>query len=177
MSENTESAAANDSAAGTPEPKRTLITSRSEYLAAAERLFNLAQRELRIFDPDLEDTRIDTPERIDMLQQFLRRSTDSRLYISVRDPEFIKRSCPRLIALLTRFSATMSIWRAEGEAARVQDCFILADREHLVRRPVARQSRGVFILDDPREGLVMHERFKEIWDTSVPAVSASTSGL
>jgi hypothetical protein len=177
MTESTEAPGKDTNAAAAPEPRRTLITTRSEYMAAAERLFGLAQRELRIFDPDLEDTRIDTPGRIELLQQFLRRSVDSRLYISVRDPEFIKRSCPRLVALLTRFSATMFIWRAEGEAARVQDCFILADRAHVVRRPVAKQPRGVFILDDPREGLVMHERFKEIWDTSVPAVSASTSGL
>mgnify|MGYP003352775544 CR=1 FL=1 len=111
------------------------------------------------------------------MQRFLRRSVDCRLYISVRDPEFIRRNCPRLISLLTRFSATMFIWQAEGEAARVQDCFVLADRDHLVRRPVAKQPRGVFILDDPREGLGMFERFQEIWETSVPAVSASTSGL
>lgn len=177
MSENTEPAAENPGDARKGEPSRALITTRSEYMAAVDQLFERAQRELRIFDPNLEEVRIDTPARIEALQRFLRRSTDNRLFISVRDPEFIKRDCPRLVSLMTRFSATMFIWRAEGEAARVQDCFVLADREHVVRRPVAKQPRGVFILDDPREGLVMHERFKEIWDTSVPAVSASTSGL
>jgi len=159
------------------EPQRTLLTARSEYHAAAERLFALAQRELRIFDPDLQEFRLDTPSRIALLRAFLLRSADSRLYIAVRDPEFVRLYCPRLITLLAGFSTSMFIWRAEGEAARVQDCFVLADRSHVVRRPVALQPRGVFILNDPREGLAMHERFQEIWDTSAPSVSASTSGL
>ncbi|MBM3345587.1 MAG: hypothetical protein FJY55_03690 [Betaproteobacteria bacterium] len=160
----------------TAEPERTLLTARSEYHAAAERIFSLTQRELCIFDPDLQEFRLDTPARIESLRSFLLRSVDSRLYVAVRDPEFVRLYCPRLITLLAGFSTSMFIWRAEGEAARVQDCFVLADRTHVVRRPVALQPRGVLILNDQREGLVMHERFQEIWDTSVPSVSASTSG-
>ena len=160
-----------------PAPQRTLLSARSEYLIAADQLIALARHELRIFDPDLQELRLDMPARIAALRAFLLRSADNRVYISVRDPAFVKQFCPRLIALLAQFSTRLFIWHAEGEAARVQDCFVLADQAHVVRRPVAVQPRGVFILHDPREGLVMHERFKEIWDTSIPSVSASTSGL
>ena len=51
------------------------------------------------------------------------------------------------------------------------------DRLHVVRRPVAAQGRGVLLLNDTREGPGMHERFSEIWVSSEPGVSASTSGL
>ncbi len=160
-----------------PAPQRTLLTARSEYHAAADQLLAMARRELRIFDPDLQEFRLDAPHRIELLKAFLLRSLDGKLWISVRDPEFVKRYCPRLTTLLGQFSTRMFIWQAEGEAAKVQDCFVLADRVHVVRRPVALQPRGVFILHDPREGLVMYERFSEIWDASVPSVSVSTSGL
>ena len=160
-----------------PAPQRTLVTARSEYFAAAERIIALARHELRIFDPDLQEFRLDTKTRIELLRAFLLRSTDNRVYVSVRDPAFVKQFCPRLITLLAKFSTSLFIWEANGEAAKVQDCFVLADQLHVVRRPVAVQPRGVFILNDPREGLVMHERFAEIWDSSVPSVSASTSGL
>ncbi len=164
-------------AADVPAPQRTLLVSRGDYYNAAEQVITLAQHELRVFDPDLQEFRLDTKSRIELLRAFLLRSTDNRLYISVRDPSFIKQFCPRLITLLAQFSTSMFIWEANGEATKAQDCFVLADQMHVVRRPVALQPRGVFILNDPREGLVMYERFREIWDTSAPSVSASTSGL
>jgi hypothetical protein len=64
-----------------------------------------------------------------------------------------------------------------GDAAKVQDCFVLADGEHLVRRPVTAQSRGVLVIGDPKECQPMRERFDEIWESSEPAVSANTTGL
>jgi hypothetical protein len=160
-----------------PAPQRALLASRADYHAAADQLFALARHEFRIFDPDLQEFRLDAPHRVELLKSFLLRGSSRRLYISVRDPEFVRQYCPRLIALLATFSTSMFVWHAQGEAVKVQDCFVLADRDHVVRRPVAAQPRGVFILHDQREALVMYERFKEIWDASVPSVSASTSGL
>ena len=158
-------------------PERTLLTAKSEYLQAADKLLGMAQLELRIFDPDLSETRLDTPPRIEALRQFLARSRLNRVYVALHDVEYVKRHCPRLISLLGIFAGSMAIRRTEGEGAKVQDCFILADRVNLVRRPVARQGRGVFILNDRHEGHSMRERFEEIWETSEPGVSANTTGL
>ena len=59
----------------------------------------------------------------------------------------------------------------------MQDCFVLADMEHFVRRPVAAQSRGVFTLNEYQDARLMRERFDEIWQSSVPAIPATTLGL
>jgi hypothetical protein len=59
----------------------------------------------------------------------------------------------------------------------VQDCFVLADGEHLVRRPVTAQPRGVLVIGDPKECQPMRERFDQIWESSIPSVSANTTGL
>jgi hypothetical protein len=160
-----------------PPPERTLTLAKSEYATGADRLLALAQRELHIFDPDLSEFRLELPSRVEALRQFLARSPTNQLHIALHDPEYTKRHCPRLMTLLGLYSASMRIHRTQGEAGRVQDCFVLADRLHVVRRPVAAQGRGVIIINDPREGLVMHERFSEIWELSEPGASAAISGL
>ena len=166
-----------DPGSAVPVPGRTLLTARSDYPAAADMLLGRATRELRIFDPDLGEYRLETPARIELVRGFLLKSPNNRLYIAVHDPEHVKRYCPRVMNLLATFSVSMFIHRTEGDAARVQDCFILADNSSFVRRPVAAQPRGVFVVDDFHEASGMRKRFDEIWESSIPGVSATTSGL
>ena len=108
---------------------------------------------------------------------FLLRSRDNRLYLAVHDTEHIRTHCPRLLLLLRQFSDRMFINQTDGDAARVQDCFVLADRLHFVRRPVQAQPRAALWLYNEQEGQGIYLRFSEIWDSSFPAVTATTSGL
>ena len=71
----------------------------------------------------------------------------------------------------------MRIHQTEGEAVKAQDCFVLADDSHLVRRSVAKQARGVLVLHDPKDCGSIRDRFDEIWQSSVASVSPSTTGL
>lgn len=160
-----------------PQPSRSLLTSRGDYLSAADKLLGRAQREIKVFDPALQELHLDHSSRIDMLNTFLLRSPANRLYIALHDVEHVKRHCPRLIRLLTTFSASMFIHRTQDDASRVQDCFILADNASFVRRPVAAQPRGVFVTDDANEAGAMRKRFDEIWNSSTQGVSATVSGL
>jgi hypothetical protein len=142
-----------------------------------EVILTLAHRELAIFDPDLALLGINSPPRIALLQAFLGGTRDRRLRIAVHDDEHVKQFCPRLIDLLVLHRSRIAIHRTEGEAARIEDCFVLADAEHCVRRRVARQGRGAVGLHDAQEGRALHGRFEEIWQSSVPSVSATTLGL
>lgn len=160
-----------------PAPQRRLITTRTEYQEAIDMLLPRAQRELRVFDPDMADLRFHIPERIAMLREFLSRGRNNRLYVALHSTEFIERRAPRLLALLGLFGSSIVIQRTQGDAARVQDCFILCDEMHLVRRPVAAQPRGVILTDDLIEGAKMRERFDNIWESSESGVTANTSGL
>ena len=160
-----------------PSPQRRLITTRAEYQEAIDLLLPIAQRELRVFDPDLSDLRLHLPERITRLREFLSRGRNNRLYIAVHKTEFIEQRAPRILNLLGLFAANIFIQRTQGDAARVQDCFILCDETHLVRRSVAAQPRGVVLTDDLIEGAKTRDRFDQIWESSEPGVSANTSGL
>jgi hypothetical protein len=160
-----------------PEPQRTLITTRKEYLDAVDLMFTRVKRELRIFDPDLSELNFNAQPRIDALRRFLSAGRMHRLYVALHDVEHVSTRCPRLIELLRIFPLGLLIYRTEGEAARVQDRFVLVDDAHFVRRPVAAQGRGVVVLDDQHEAQSMRLRFDEIWESSLPGVSATTSGL
>ena len=160
-----------------PQPERLALHSRKEYREALERLAALVQRELRIFDADFSDLEINSQHKCELLRAFLLRGRNNRLYIAVHDTDYIRNYCPRLLVLLRQFSDRMFIHQTQGEAASVQDCFVLADKLHFVRRPVYAQPRATLILNDDKESQGIHLRFSEIWDSSFPAVSATTSGL
>src|SRR5262245_37005336 len=131
-----------DSANAPSPPERRTITTRREYLAAFDELLAGVRRELRIFDPDGAQLELGTPDRARQLHDFLLANRDNRLFVAVHDPEHIRRSCPRLLTLLTQFSVAIAIHQTEGEALRADDCFALADMAHFVRRPVAAAARG-----------------------------------
>jgi hypothetical protein len=158
-------------------PERTLLATRREYLEGLERLLGLASRELRIFDPDLSELGLNAEPKIARLRDFLHASRTHELYIALHETDFVTRRCPRLLTLLGSFPRQMFVHQTEGEARKAQDCFVVADDRHLVRRPVALQPRGVLVLDDPKDCGSIRDRFQEIWESSAPTVSPSVTGL
>jgi len=164
-------------APATVTPERTLLQARSDYQRGFGGLLGLVRRELRIFDPDLSELDINSAERVETLARFLRAGPDRRIFIALHGVDYVRTRCPRLITLLGIHASSLLIYQTIGDAAKVQDCFVLADGDHLVRRPVTVQPRGVLVIGDPKECQPMRERFDEIWESSIPAVSANTTGL
>ena len=160
-----------------PQPERCALSTRKEYRDALARLIGLAQRDLRVFDPDFSDLEINSSQTYELLRAFLLRGRNNRLYIVVHNTGHIRNYCPRLLNLLRQFSDRMFIHQTQGDATSAQDSLVLADRLHFVRRPVQAQPRATLRLNDEQESQGMHLRFSEIWDNSYPAVSATTSGL
>ena len=158
-------------------PERTLLQTKGDYERGFGRVLALARRELRIFDPDLSELQMNSAERVETLARSLRSGANRRLFIALHDTEYVSRRCPRFMALLGIHASSIFVYRTLGDAAKVQDCFVLADGDHLVRRPVTAQPRGVLVIADPKECQPMRERFDEIWESSEPAVSANTTGL
>jgi hypothetical protein len=158
-------------------PERTLLQTRGDYVRGFGMLLGLARRELRLFDPDLSELDMNSAERVEALARFLRSGPTRRILVALHDVDYVSKRCPRLIALLGIYASSIFIHQTYGDAAKVQDCFVLADGDHLVRRPVTTQPRGVLVIGDPKECQPMRERFDEIWESSVPAVSANTTGL
>lgn len=160
-----------------PQPQRSVLTTRKEYGEALEQLIELAQQELRILDADFSDLDINSPKKYELLRAFMLRGRNNRLYIAVHNADYIRNYCPRLLNLLRQFSDRMFIHQTQGEATSAQDSLALADKLHFVRRPVQAQPRAALRINDEQESQGMYLRFSEIWDSSFPAISATTSGL
>lgn len=158
-------------------PERILLETKRDYLEGFNRLLGLARWELRIFDLDLSELEMNSTHRVETLTRFLRGSRTRRIYIALHDVEHVTKRCPRVITLLGSYTSAILIFQTQGDAAKVQDCFVLADGDHLVRRPVRTQPRGVLAINDPKQCQPMRERFDEIWESSLPAVSVNTTGL
>jgi hypothetical protein len=162
---------------GDAPPEYRLFDGEAEFQQAVERLLEQPGRELRVFDPDLAALRLNAPERIARLERFLQASRTRRVYFALHDPDHLTRHCPRMLALLKRYSHVIQVQCTHEEIRELRDAFLVLDAAHLVRRPEASFYRGVMSLNDVAEANVMRMRFLEIWSASYPVAPATTLGL
>ncbi len=151
--------------------------SEADFQKSLDRLLCAPGRELRIFDPDLTALRLNTPQRVEQLGQFLAASRTRRVYFALHDPEPLTRHCPRMMSLLSRYAHAIQINCTHEEIRNLQDSFLVLDQNHYLRRPVAQLFRGALGLNDETEALAMRTRFMEIWSASFPGVASTTLGL
>jgi hypothetical protein len=149
----------------------------ADYQLAVDRLLACPGRELRLFDPDLASLQPNSPGRVAQFEAFLAAGRMHRLFIALHDTEHLTRYCPRMMNLIQRYAHAIEVRRTHEEIRHAQDAFMVLDRSHYVRRPVAKYFRGAIGIQDDTEALAMHSRFMEIWSASYQAVSGSTSGL
>ena len=161
----------------TPQTEYIQFDTEADFQAAVDRLLAAPGRELRVFDPDLAALRLNTPQRVEQLRQFLAASRTRRLYIAVHDPGHLTSYCPRMMALLARFAHAIQVNCTHEEIRNIQDSFLVLDQSHYLRRPVAQLFRGALGLHDETEALGMRARFAEIWSASFPGVAGTTLGL
>jgi len=160
-----------------PQTEYLQFDTEADFQQALDRLLAAPGRELRIFDPDLSALRLNTPQRVEQLRQFLAASRTRRLYVAVHDPDHVTKYCPRMMALLARFAHAVQVNCTHEEIRSLQDGFLVFDQSHYLRRPVAQQFRGALGLHDQTEALAMRARFAEIWSASFPGVAGTTLGL
>jgi hypothetical protein len=154
-----------------------LVTSRTEYLGVFDALLREVQRELRIFDADAAQLQLNTPARLAGFRDYLARDRNNRFYLVVHSTEAIERGCPRFIELLAQRSEQIEVRKTEGEALRAQDCFVLVDALHVLRRNAQTHPRGVAIRSSPLEAAIMRERFDQLWQSSAATAIVSAMGI
>jgi hypothetical protein len=159
------------------EPSRRIITTLAEYLAAFDFLIGVVRRELRIVDADTRQLSLNAPARVELLRTFLRRNLQNRLLIAVHAPELLREATPRFLTLMAEHSEQIAVRQTQEEGSRAQDCFALADADHLVRRGAQSNPRGVVITSSNEDCGPIRLRFEEIWESAVPCIAITTLGL
>jgi len=154
-----------------------LFTAWGDYQTAIDRLLALASNELRIYDRNLTQLKLDNPARIEMLKRLLTNSREISLRIAVRDAKHIRDQSPRLLELLRNHSHRMAIIETPENLAHLRDGMILADNGNGLILFDQDQARSKLIIDDIGETSVYLRRFDEIWREGGQSVSASVAGL
>ena len=160
----------------TNEPQHRTLDGIQDYEAAIDVVLARPQRTLRIFDRQLSAS-YNSLHRHELLRAFLLRSRANRLYVVVHDAGNLARDCPRILSLLRQFSHAVTVHETEGQGKRACDPIALADERDYLHRFHYDQPRALLALDDAHGAHGLLERFQEIWEASVPAVSATTIGL
>jgi hypothetical protein len=160
----------------TNEPQYRTLDGIQDYEAAIDAVLARPQRTLRIFDRQFSVS-YNSLHRHDLLRAFLLRSRANRLYVVVHDAGNLARDCPRILNLLRQFSHAVTVHETEGQGKRACDPIALADERDYLHRFHYDQPRALLALDDAPGAHGLLERFQEIWEASVPAISATTIGL
>lgn len=147
-----------------------------EYEELIDRMIPQTQRTIRIFDRSLGRS-YNTPERFELLRQFLLASRVNRLMIALHDAARIERECPRILALMQQFSHAVTIRETLRPAKQVYDPFVIFDASHYVHRFHYEHLRAAQGTNDVLGAQQLIDRFSEIWEACGPAHSAHVSGL
>ena len=118
-------------------PEQLKLSSMADYLAALDRLCQMAEHSLYFFDKDFDRLGFNSEERFNTLRSFLLGSPTHKLYLLAHDTQYLSTKCPRMINLLHQFTTNMSIYQTPKNLQHIAIPFAVADDEHLVRMSTA----------------------------------------
>ncbi|MDR2260107.1 MAG: hypothetical protein LBE06_04065 [Azoarcus sp.] len=129
--------------------KRPLATW-SDYRDAVAGLLADTQTRLTVFDPDLAETGLESPQCAASLAVLVGRDPPGEaIRFLLRDPSHLERDCPRLMRILADFSHrfTVRVLRPEQIERAPESAFIIADSDNVALRfhhafPRGRVNRG-----------------------------------
>jgi len=159
------------------ELQHTALDSNTDYIAALDKLCELTQHELVVFEKNYEDAGFNAEARYDILRAFLLASPNNRLLLLAHSTTYLVQRCPRIMMLLRQFSHSMYIYQTPPHLQQVSEPFAVADQMHYVRRFHFDDPRGIFAQNDPEGSRMLHSRFMEMWSASHPGAAATTIGL
>lgn len=155
----------------------TIVMGERNYEAATALIIERAQRELRIFDPDLSRGGYQSLLVNQLLEDFLAKDRLNRLTIILHDSQFFSAKCPRLIELMKRYSHAITIYLTDDHAKVAQDAFVLADFGDYLHRFHIDHARFKYVHDDEIAAKPLHERFEQLLDETQSTLSVTTLGL
>lgn len=154
-----------------------IILGERNYEAALDIVIAAAENELLIFDQDFERGDYASSKRFELLFDFLSKDNLSKLTIILQNTEHFIQHCPRLFGLLKNYGHKMVVYETNDSAKVAKDCFVIADKQHYVRRFHIDQARFKYALNDVEECANLSMRFDELLDETADIVSATKLGL
>lgn len=147
------------------------------YREATDHVIGLAKHELLIFDHDLGRGDHASSRRFAQLQDFLSRAPGNRLTIVLHETADFASRYPRLFGLLKIYGHAMTVYQTNDQAKVARDSFIVADRQHYLRRFHTDQPRFRYASDDAETVHMLCQRFDELLEATTHTVATHSLGL
>jgi hypothetical protein len=148
-----------------------------EYRQAFDRLLAATRRHLRIYEQDLRELALDSPERIDALRSLCLSGPGRRIEILLRDWSSVRDRQPRLTGLLQYFGHVLEVRQEEPVKAAPMDTYVLGDDRLILTRPHRDSARSLLHLDDPLSCTAHIQTFSQVWQRSEGPLASRPLGL
>ena len=141
---------------------------RHQFQLAAQRLCELAQRQVDIFTHDLDKPLYDQPAVLDQLKRLALSSRGICVHILLQNSEPAQQQGHRLIELARRLTSRIEIRRPHDDLIDHRENFLIADRMGILRRRQSDRYEGEVNFHDPLESKRLSEWFTEAWEQAEP---------
>ena len=148
-----------------------------EYSTAIRHTLEAAQGELCVFDPDLAQTGLESRDSVALIERLLLATPGARLRMVLHDTTHLETRSPRLLRLMGSFSHCFEVRQSPDDLRNLTECYLLTHNDTGVVRFHRDWPRGKWFVANPDEAGTWLSRFKQLWECSTPAVSATRLGL
>ena len=154
-----------------------IVIGERNYEEALDLVIAHAQNELLIFDADLNRGGYNNQKRFMLINQFLAKQPQNRLTIILLNADFFIQQCPRMSDLLKNYNHKMTVYKTKDAAKIAQDSFVIADKQHYIRRFNIDQARFKFAFDDKVNSAQLLGLFNELLEETTESISYNQLGL
>lgn len=148
-----------------------------EYRQAFDRLVAATRQHLRVYDQDLRDLAVDTPQRIEALRGLCLSGSGRRIEILLRDWASVRDHQPRLMGLLQHFGHVLEIRQEEAVDEAPMEGYVLGDDRLILVRPHRDSARSLLHLDDPLACRAHIQTFDQLWQRAEGPLASRPLGL
>lgn len=156
---------------------REIITSWGDHQLAVDRLLAIAGRKICIYDEDLGQLHLESPERIAALKRLISQTPPGRLRLALRNADPLRNRQPLTMNLLTTWSHIAEARQTPPSLAHLRDCMLIVDDKFGLIRFERDLPRSKLLIDEIDELRPYVARFEEIWEEGGDPVGTTTLGL
>jgi hypothetical protein len=155
-----------------------LFKTYAEYRSCVAEILREAHSTALIFDPDLGNTGLDSPECIGALTALFGKSPHRHaLRILIHKTDFLEKRSPRLLALLGEFRHRTDL-RVTSQSHRAwSQPALIVDQQHLVMRFHQDSARGKACFSDPAAAANIIAQIETMWVSGQTVTTGTPLGI
>ena len=152
-------------------------TSLIEARAAMVQVFAVAQKNLKIFLPDLSDIAFKDSQTVKVLESLLIGKPNNKIEVILHNADNLERECPRLLSVLRRHTDNFLIYQTMQSAKNASDGLVIADDHSSWHKLHYEHPKVIAVFNDKNTTMPLLSRFNEILDSAERAVVTTVLGL